>query len=188
MGAGADRAVRALAAGRVVVYPTDTLLGFGVRATDTAAVDRLTALKGRPGGLPISVAVSSLEEVEPLVRLTAPGRAFLRRALPGPYTVLLPASAEARRTLAPAVLGPTGTLGVRVPDHPAARELARRAGPVTATSVNRHGAPPCRSVAAARREFGHAVAVYWDAPPRPSGRPSMLVDLTRAAPRFVARK
>lgn len=188
MGGRLADAVRALAAGRLVVYPTDTLLGLGARARDARAVARLAVAKGRPPQLAISVAVSSLEEAEALARLSPGARRFLRKHLPGPYTVLVRSSPLARRTLAPPTLGRSGTLGLRVPDHPLARELARRAGPITATSANRHGEPPCRTVVEARRAFRRAVAVYLPAVPTPSGRPSTLVDLTRGAPRVVARR
>jgi L-threonylcarbamoyladenylate synthase len=186
MGATVADAARALGAGRLVVYPTDTLLGVAARATDRRAVDRLIALKGRAPGQPISLAVSSLEEIEPLSVLAPGARRFLRTRLPGPYTVLVRPSARARRSLAPAVAGGE-TLGVRVPDHPLARELARRAGPITATSANPHGTAPARSVAAARTFFGTSVAVYLTGGPAPSGRPSTLVDLTGDVARLVAR-
>ncbi|MGA8543233.1 MAG: L-threonylcarbamoyladenylate synthase [Thermoplasmata archaeon] len=188
MGSSLADAVRALAAGRLVVYPTDTLLGIAARATDPDAVDRLAEAKGRPGDLPVALALSSVEEVEPLATFSPAARRFARRHLPGPYTLLLPSSPLARRSLAPALIGPSGTVGFRVPDHPLARELARRAGPITSTSANRHGAAPARSVAAARRTFGDAVAVYLPAMPRPSGRASTVVDLTHASPRLVRRR
>jgi L-threonylcarbamoyladenylate synthase len=188
MGPALANAVRALASGRLVVYPTDTLLGLGARAGDPDAVRRLLDAKGRPAGMPVSVAVSSTEEVESLARLAPAGRRFVRTHLPGPYTVLVPASALAERTLAPPAIGPSGTVGLRVPGHPLARELARRVGPITATSANPHARPPCRTIPEARRAFGRAVAVYVSGPPRPSGTPSRLVDLTGVAPRRVARR
>jgi len=188
MGSSLADALRALAAGELVVYPTDTLLGVAARATDRDAVDRLAAAKDRPRDMPVSVAVSSTEEVESLATLSTATRRFLRSRLPGPYTLLLPASARARRLLAPSLLSPGGRLGVRVPDHPVARELARRAGAITSTSANRHGTPPARTVAEARRAFGDRVAVYLPAVPRPTGRPSMLVDLTRARPHVLRRR
>jgi L-threonylcarbamoyladenylate synthase len=181
-------AVRALNAGRLVVYPTDTLLGLGVLASDRAAVERLVEAKGRPPGMPVSIAVSSTEELESFAALSPMGRRFVRTHLPGPFTVLVRPSAAARGRLAPEVAGPHGTVGVRVPDHPLARELARRVGPLTATSANRHGEPPCRTIAEARRAFGADVASYLPAEPRPSGRPSELIDLTHDAPRPVARR
>jgi L-threonylcarbamoyladenylate synthase len=180
-------AVRALDAGALVVVPTDTLLGLAARATDRAAVLRLAHAKGRPGAMSVSVAVSSTEELERYARLSRAGRAFARRHLPGPFTVLARPSQAARRTLAPLV-APGRTIGLRVPDHPVARELCRRAGPITATSANRHGSPPARTVDEARSAFGAAVRVYLAARPAPSGVPSSLVDLTGARPRPVARR
>lgn len=187
MGSTVAEAARALAAGRLVLYPTDTLLGLAARASNPSAVDRLIALKGRARTQPLSFAVSSTEEIEPLGMLSPTGRRFLRTHLPGPFTVLIGASRIARRALAPTMVGVTGTIGIRVPDHPLARELARRAGPITATSANRHGAPPAVTVAEARREFGAEIAVYLPAIPRPSGVPSRLVDLTDERPRGIPR-
>jgi L-threonylcarbamoyladenylate synthase len=181
-------AVRALGAGGLVVYPTDTLLGLGALATNAHAVGNLVDAKGRPPGMPLSVMLSSTEELESLAELSPMGRRFVRTHLPGPYTLLARPTALARRTLAPEIAGPHGTIGVRVPDHPLARELARRVGPLTATSANRHGEAPCRTVAEARKAFGRSVAAYLPAIPPPSGRPSELVDLTRPSPRHIARR
>jgi L-threonylcarbamoyladenylate synthase len=180
-----EAAARALARGRLVVYPTDTLWGLGARATDAAAVDRLFALKERPPDMPVSLAVSSLEEIEPLVRMLPAQRAFVRRELPGPITVLLPPSPAAKRRLAPALLGPGRSIGVRIPDHPVARELARRAGPITCTSANKHGRTPPPDLEGVRAELGDGVAAYLDGPPAPSGKPSRIIDLTGAAPAVV---
>ncbi|MCI4317266.1 MAG: threonylcarbamoyl-AMP synthase [Thermoplasmata archaeon] len=182
-----ERAVRALRDGKLVVYPTDTLVGLGARADDPQAVQRLIEAKARPSMTPLSVALSSYAEVEPWAEVTAPRRAWMRRHLPGPYTALLPASSAAKTAFAPSVLSPSGTIGIRIPDHPLARTLAELVGPVTSTSANRHGAPPARSVAEARRIFGSEVAVYLDGSPAPSGRPSTLVDLTGTKPRTVTR-
>jgi L-threonylcarbamoyladenylate synthase len=188
MGSPVADAVRALAAGRLVVYPTDTLLGLAAGATDPEALERLAAAKGRPSGLPVSVTLSSTEELEPFTELAPTGRRFVRTHLPGPYTVLARTSALGRRTFPEPVRSGTDTVGFRIPDHPLARELARRAGPITATSVNRHGDAPCRTLAEARRTFGDEVAVYLTGGPRPSGRPSTLVDVAHDPPLRVARK
>jgi L-threonylcarbamoyladenylate synthase len=187
MGSTAAAAARALARGRLVVYPTDTLLGLAARATDRAAVDRLERVKGRPAGQPISVAVSSTEELDMWADLSVESRAWARRHLPGPYTVLVRPSPRARRAFPRSIVSAGGRLGVRVPDHPVARELARRAGPITATSANRHGAPTARTTTEARRALGPEVDVYLPAVPTPSGRASTLVDLSRTRPTLVPR-
>ncbi len=182
-----DAAIATLSTGGLIVYPTETLLGLGAIATDATAVDALLRAKDRPSGMPISVAVSSVEEVEMLVDWSAGSRSIARRVLPGPVTLLGPSSRLARRSLAPALIGPDGSIGIRVPDHPVAREIARRVGPITATSANRHGAPPCRSIVEARRVFGNLVGTYVGRGPPPSGRPSALVDLRSPVPRHVMR-
>lgn len=182
-----DDAVRALRSGRLVVYPTDTLLGLAARAADPTAVGRLVRAKGRPTGQPLSTALSSTEELEPFADLSPSGRRWIRSHLPGPFTVLVPASPVGRRAFSVPGAGAVDRLGFRVPDHPLARELARRVGPITATSANRHGEPPARSLAEARRAFGDEVAVYLTGGPRPSGRPSQLIDLARDPPAPVSR-
>jgi len=187
MGDRFAEAVRSLRRGRLVVYPTDTLLGLGALARHRGAVRRLVATKGRSPAQPVSVCVSSTEEVERYARISPAARRFLRRHLPGPYTVLLAPSALARRSFAPGIAG-FRAVGFRVPDHPVARELARRAGPITATSANRHGEAPARSVAQARRALGKAVDRYLPARPPGSGSASILVDLTGPEPREVARR
>ncbi len=179
-------AVRALLAGRLVVHPTDTLYALAARASDRRAVARLVDAKGRAPGRPLSVAVSSTEELERWAVLGRPARRFVRDELPGAYTILARPSAEARRRLAPEVAG-GARIGLRVPAHPLALELARAAGPLVATSANRSGEPPARTVADARRRLGTAVAAYVDGPPRPTGRPSTLVDVAGASPREVPR-
>ncbi|MHB8351481.1 MAG: L-threonylcarbamoyladenylate synthase [Thermoplasmata archaeon] len=183
-----DAAAAALRHGRLVVYPTDTLWGLAARAPDPRAVALLFEAKRRPPGLPVSLAVSSLEEIEPWTELPETVRSFLRRELPGPLTVLLPPSGAARRRLPPGLLGPGGALAVRIPDHPVARELARRAGPITATSANRHGEPEAASLGEVRRALGRRVAVYLNGAPRPSLVPSRIVDLTGPVPSDVARE
>lgn len=183
-----DAAATALRQGRLVVYPTDTLWGLAARATDDRAVARLFEAKRRPAGLAVSLAVSSLEEVEPWTELPDTVRGYLRRELPGPITVLLPPSGAARRRLAPGLLGAGGALAVRIPDHPVARALARRAGPITATSANRHGDPDAATLGEVRRVLGDRVAVYLAGAPRPSGVPSRIVDLTGPVPSDVARE
>jgi L-threonylcarbamoyladenylate synthase len=180
-------AARALKAGALVVYPTDTLWGLGASARSAPAIARLTAAKGRPAGMPISVALSSFEEVETWADLTSSARSWIRTHLPGAWTVVVRASARAQREFPAPVLGHGRTFGFRIPDHPVARALAQAVGPVTCTSANRHGEPPSPSIARARAVFGTAVKIYLAVPPSPSGRPSTIANLTREVPVLTAR-
>lgn len=187
MGPAVAAAARALRRGGLVVAPTDTVFGLFARASDRSAVGRLTRAKGRSGHQPLAIVVSSTEEIETWARLSLPARAWLRRRLPGPFTALLAPSRAARRALERSVAGHPA-LGVRVPDHPLVRELARRVGPLAATSANLHGRPPYRTLGAARRGFGPVVGVYVPGGPRPRGTASTLVDVRGPRPRTVERR
>jgi len=158
---GVEAALRALArpAG-VVLYPTETLYGIGGRASDPAAALRVAALKGRaPGGLIV------LALAPPLLHPTA--RRLAAAFWPGPLTLVLPAWAG----LAPELLGPGGTVAVRVPAHPVARRLVESVGPLSSSSANRSGAAPLLDPA----QCELAVDAIVDVGPLPPSAPSSLV-------------
>ncbi len=135
-------AVAALRRGDLVVYPTETVYGLGADALDAAAVERVFAAKSRPRDKPVSMALPAVEAVAEYTRPSDRELAFCERFLPGPVTVLLE-----RTDRVPDVLVAGGDrVGVRVPDHDLSRALARRVGPVTATSANRSGEPSARRV------------------------------------------
>ena len=69
--------------------------------------------------------------------LAEPARRLAERYWPGALTLVLPLH---RPELVPeAVTGGRDTLGLRVPDHPVPRALARQLGPIAVTSANRCG-------------------------------------------------
>jgi L-threonylcarbamoyladenylate synthase len=157
----------ALAAGSLVVFPTETVYGLGADARSSSAVARLVAVRGREAGKPILVLVADLEmaasvSVEPSREV----RRLAERFWPGALTLVLPA----RDGLPAPLTAGTATIGVRVPAHPTARALVAGLGaPVTAPSANPPGADPPRTLAAARAYFGNAVAVYVDGGVLPGG-------------------
>jgi L-threonylcarbamoyladenylate synthase len=137
----------------MVAFPTETVWGLGARAESELAVARLRAWKGRDAGKPISILVSGLESLERLGVAVGPGLGELARVFwPGPVTLVV----SCRHRFAPGVARADGAVGVRCSSHPVARELVMAAeaqglGPITATSFNRSGGPPARSLAEARR-------------------------------------
>lgn len=167
-----DDAVAVLAAGGVVVFPTESVYGLGADATSPAAVERLVAVRGRDEGKPILVLASDPDMVTAVAReVPVLAQRLAARLWPGGLTLVLPA----RAGLPPALTAGTGTIGVRVSAHATARELVRRLGaPVTAPSANPPGAPPAVTVEAARAYFGAAVGAYVDGG-RCDGVPSTVV-------------
>lgn len=168
------RIQEALRGGGLVVHPTDTVYGLAADPFHEAAVDRLYAAKGRPRDLAISIAVADTPDVFRFGVRTPIAEAFCGKNLPGPYTVVLRATADAPR----AVVSGTGMIGLRVPDHPIARLITKSFGPVTATSANLHGRPSPVACEDAIEQLGDRVDVYVDGGPAPLGVESAVVDLS----------
>ena len=134
-------AVRALKAGGVILYPSDTVWGLGCRADDPDALDSLYRLKGRDSGLPSLVLVDAeglLEEYAnpvpeiawDLIRETGPGTR--------PMTLVLPGG----RDVAPALLADDGSLALRVVHDPFLQFIIRGIDvPLVSTSANVSGQP-----------------------------------------------
>lgn len=177
-----DRAVATLAAGGLVVFPTESVYGLGTDATSASAVEGLVATRGREAGKPILVLASDLDMVSAVVTdVAADVRRAAERLWPGAVTFVLPA----RDGLPAPLTAGTGTIGVRVPADATARELVARLGrPVTAPSANPPGLAPAETVAVARRYFGDAVGVYLDDGVR-AGAPSTVVAVEGGRVRVV---
>ena len=167
-----DRAVRALRAGGLVVYPTETVYGLGGDATDAAAVERVFEAKGRDRTRPISLAVPDIETATEFARPTDRERAFMRRFLPGPVTVVL----ERSENVPDALTGGRDRVGIRIPDHDLALSLLAEFAPITATSANVSGEPSARRVADLDGPIHEAAAVVLDGGETPGGG-STVVDV-----------
>jgi len=194
-GAGIDFALEAaagaVAAGELVVMPTETVPGIAARPDDPAATARLFEAKRRPADLNLPVLAATAEEALALADDSATARTLAGAFWPGPLTLVLPRS---DRSAAWSLGSRAGTIGVRVPDHPVALALLRRTGPLAVTSANPSGEPPIVSADELVAAFGEAVAVYLielplGAPgasmtPAPAAS-STVVDLCGRGPRVL---
>lgn len=173
--------MRALKAGGVILYPTDTVWGLGCRADDAEALERLYALKGREGAQPSLVLVDAdglLEEYTHPV----PDIAWdlLRENGPGarPMTLVLPGG----RDVAPALLAEDGSLAIRVVHEPFLQFILRGIDvPLVSTSANLTGQPTPGHFSeiskALRNGVDYACATGRD---RRGGEPSSMVKLDAA--------
>ncbi len=152
-----EEAARRLAAGGIVIFPTETLYAIGCRADKPDACARLCALKGRPAGSPLPLLAADAAQAARAVRLEAAPLPLLRRFWPGPLSLLLPALPE----LAPQVRNAAGLAALRVTPHPLAARLAALAGgALTASSANFSGGTP----AARARDLDAALLAALAAP------------------------
>ena len=132
-----ERAAGILRAGGLVALPTETVYGLGANALDAEAVGRIFQAKQRPAWDPVIVHIAemaALGEVTEDVPETA--RRLMKAFWPGPLTLLLPRSERVPGV----VMAGRPLVGVRMPAHPVALEVIRRAGvPVAAPSANLFG-------------------------------------------------
>jgi Sua5/YciO/YrdC/YwlC family protein len=135
-----EEAAALLSEGELVAFPTETVYGLGADARNTKAVEGIFQAKGRPSDNPLIVHIADERQLDELV-LPYPELAgrLMKKLWPGPLTIVLPVRPEA---VSPLVTAGLSTVGIRMPDHPAALALIRQAGcPVAAPSANRSGRP-----------------------------------------------
>ena len=174
-----DLAHNALENGEVIVYPTDTLYGFGVDATNTDAIHRLNRLKGRIQ--PLSIVLESVEHIHDFAEFKGEIEIEINNLLPGAYTVLLPAESN---ELSPFVQNGSPNIGVRIPDHFFPVKLVKMLGkPIITTSINRHGNDPLNDVTQVEIDFPN-VDIFEDSSHTPS-KGSTIVDFSTSPPKVI---
>ncbi len=158
------RAVQALAEGKLVALPTETVYGLAASALDEVAVGRLCAAKERPAGQALTLAVKSADDALDYVPNLSPlGRRLARRCWPGPVTIVVdnqPADSLLNQ-LPPSVrqvVSPQGSVGLRVPHHPVVLDIMRiMVGPLVLTSANRSGNPESLTAEEVLKSLGDRV-------------------------------
>lgn len=130
------KAVDVLKKGGVIVYPTDTLFGLGVDATNKKAVKKLFEIKKRDETKPISIIVSNVEMAKEYCKIDEKDEEILKKYLPGPYTFLL----KKLDDNLPKELTMFDKIRIRIPDNKICIEIVEKLGkPITATSANISG-------------------------------------------------
>jgi L-threonylcarbamoyladenylate synthase len=179
-----EAAARALEAGELVTFPTETVYGLAADAADPLAVARVFEAKGRPRFNPLIAHVPGLAAAQRIAALDERALKLAEAFWPGPLTLVAPlADASAVCDLARAGLD---TVAVRVPGHTLARALLARFGrPVVAPSANRSGRPSPTNYADAREETGNLAAAGLDGGPCTVGLESTVVSVLDGQPRLL---
>ncbi len=177
------RAVAALAEGKLVALPTETVYGVAASALSSRAVNRLLDAKQRDGK-PLTLAIKSADDALDYVPAMSPlAQRLARRCWPGPLTMVLPdAHKDSVITRLPAdvqaAVNPAGKIGLRVPGHELALQTLRlSAGPLVLTSVNLSGQPAATNAQQVREQLGDAIDLVLDDGPTRFGQPSTVVDV-----------
>lgn len=162
-----------LQSGGVLLLPTETVYGLACAATDSMAVDKIYAIKGRDFEKPLAVCVKDLAEAETLGLFNDAARQLAIRHWPGSLTIIVKACPKLpldSRCLSGR--GQNATIALRCPEADWRENLT---GPLALTSANRSGQPDCVNYESAMAEFDGELdgALMCDGPL--SGAPSTII-------------
>jgi tRNA threonylcarbamoyl adenosine modification protein (Sua5/YciO/YrdC/YwlC family) len=127
------KVVKVLRNGGLVIYPTDTVYGLGCDITNTKALERIAKIKGiKLDKANFSFICSDLSNLSDYVKqIDTATFKLLKRALPGPYTFILPGNNNL-----PKEFKKKTTVGIRIPDNNIVLEIVRQLGnPIVSTSI-----------------------------------------------------
>ena len=186
-----DRAVEALATGRLVLHPTETVVSLSGDPRNPMAVERAHRIKGYPKPRPFLCLVADSESARKLARRwSATAERLAERFWPGPLTLVVPIADDRDWPVAKG-----RALALRGVADPVSRELVGAwGGAIFSTSANRRGQAPAARIEDAVRRLADAPGaedialalrpIESGASPA-AGRPSTIVDVTGEIPRLV---
>lgn len=178
-----DKACKVLADDGILAYPTDVNWAFGCDAASVKALDRIRQLKPtHPKEQPFSLICASISMAAQFGHVDHAAYRFLKKAWPGPYTVLL----QRTQSLVRQLKDKRPVVGIRVPDSPLVLALVERYGkPLATTSIPTVDGMPLLQGYQVSDEFGHGLNMILDLGDEVSGSESTIIDLSEGAPRLV---
>jgi len=155
-------------AGKIFIYPTDTIYGLGCNALNINSVERIKEIKGRDKDKPLSVIAPSIKWIKENLQVRDEE---LEKYIPGPYTLIL-------KKKNPSFLNHIAsgeTLGIRIPASSFTKEIEKAGVPFITTSVNLSGEPSALSFKEIKSEIMKKVDYVIESEEELSGKPSTLI-------------
>ena len=152
-------AINVLSGGEIIVYPTDTIYGFGCDATNYEAITKLNNLKGRQS--PISIIAPDKQTAVNWLNIKKNEKKKLFKNFENGNTIIAPIQDGLVHNK---IKGKENTVGIRVPMYSFCTPLSKSfEKPITTTSVNRTGSKPHINPDLIEKEFGNKVPLFIDA-------------------------
>ena len=154
-----EKSINILKKGGVIVYPTDTLYGFGADANNNYAIERINKLKNRQS--PMSVIACRFEQAMLWTNIKEKDIEIAKKILNSSSTLILDAK---KNIVSNKILGKNNTtLGVRIPKHKYCYDISKDYDkPITTTSVNRNGEQPLNDPKSISKIFGEGIDLLID--------------------------
>ncbi len=179
-----EEAVRIIKQGGVVVYPTESFYGLGADATNEEAIRKVFKIKKRKENNPILLIIGELSMLSDLVKeIPLPAKLLIEKLWPGPLTMLF----WAKHNVPSVLHAGTGKIGVRLSANPVARAISKLSEvPITGTSANISGTPPCRTASEVMSQL-KGVDLVLDAGKLNSSLPSTVIDVTESPFKLIRK-
>jgi L-threonylcarbamoyladenylate synthase len=183
IGIDIDRAAALIANGKLVAFATETVYGLGANAYDVRAVGQIFEVKERPRFDPLIVHLGDARWLPDVVSSVPPlAQRLIERFWPGPLTLVLPKTDR----VPDLVTAGLPTVGVRMPAHPSALELLRRANvPVAAPSANLFGHVSPTTAQHVAEQLGARVDYILDGGACAVGVESTILDVSGKQPTLL---
>ena len=170
--------VSALKDGKVVAFPTETVMGLGVIYNDKKAYDLLNQIKRRPEDKPYTMMVSSKKEISLYAYVDGKIQKVIDEFMPGSLTILL----KSKDNVPGYVTHQSGVIGIRIPSNEEALELLKAINtPLLVPSANISGKKPALNSEEVRDIFHDEISAIIDGQSY-GETPSTIVDFSKNSP------
>lgn len=162
------KALQVFTNGGLVIYPTETIYGIGVDATNDKAVLKLIKIKKRAGEKKFLIAFSDIKTTKKYLVITKKAGMLAKAFMPGPLSLIVETKGK-----------PVRKVGFRIPDNKFVLGVIRKLGkPITSTSANISGRENLYKIKDIIKAFDGKVDLIIDAGNIPKRRPSTVYDVT----------
>ena len=166
-----------------MAYPTESFYGLAADATNETAIHRLFLSKKRGLDRPVLILIPNVEVLDQYaVNIPPVARQLIKEFWPGGLTLVFDAGTK----ISPLLTAGTGKIGIRLSSHPVATAVTRAIDvPITGTSANISGQPPCRNADEVRSSLGKGVDLILDGGETKGEMGSTVIDITVDPPRIL---
>ena len=178
-----QQAAQIICRGGLVAFPTETVYGLGADGMSEDAARKIYAAKGRPTDNPLILHIADRKDLERITdKVTEDADKLMKCFWPGPLTLIF----EKRKEVPYGITGGLETVAVRMPAHPAIRELIRRSGTaIAAPSANTSGRPSPTMAEHVWEDMAGKIDMLIDGGSVGIGLESTIVDMTVDPPMLL---
>ena len=170
-----DECCKALAAGGLILYPTDTIWGIGCDATNDDAVKRIFSLKQRPDKKSMIIFVADEKDILDYVEDPDKKLFDYLSSAKNPTTVIY----EHAKNISQHLISDDGTVAIRIVKDDFCKQLITQfKKPIVSTSANKSGEPFASTFNGISNEIKNGVDyIVQHLPKDSSSQPSSIIKL-----------